>query len=323
MVQKGKLEAGTAALVMALNKVDLPTLGNPTMPTLSAMPHDKTNCMDRIPAFAKINLFLIIVGRAQGFHQLQSLFQTVSLADEIGFEEVGSTHGKNVATISGADFPSNLILKAYELLADDFRSNLPSLSINLKKNIPIAAGLGGGSSNAAATLVYLNQKYKLGISVEQLKLYGAKLGSDVPFFIEGGTQLVTGRGEICNPVMAVPSAWVLLVNPRVPCSTPLVFKNYTESKKEFSKPIEFDFLQRPYTWEQLKTYLKNDLLEAAITVVPQIREIIQQLESTQALYAGLSGSGATCFGIYKTRDQAENAYKQFESALFRFVGMLS
>jgi 4-diphosphocytidyl-2-C-methyl-D-erythritol kinase len=288
------------------------------MPTLNAMTHDKTNRMDRIPAFAKINLFLNIVGRAQGFHQLQSLFQTVSLADEIGFAEVESMRRENEATISGPDFQSNLILKAYELLADDFGSKLPSLSIDLKKNIPVAAGLGGGSSNAAATLVYLNQKYKLGISVEQLKLYGTQLGSDVPFFIEGGTQLVTGRGEICNPVVAVPPAWVLLVNPGMPCSTPLVFKNYAESQKVFSEPIDFSFLQQPYTWEQLKPYLKNDLLEAAIAVVPQIREIIQQLESTQALYAGLSGSGATCFGVYLTKAEAERAYEKI-NAPFKFL----
>lgn len=259
--------------------------------------------MTTIKSYAKLNLFLRVIGKQGGYHLLQSLMQTIDLHDEITFEESKDFHFSANNPLLSND---NLIVKAFVTLQNDF-PKIPEQKITLIKNIPVAAGLGGGSSNAAATLNYLNQKYELKLSTQKLRDYAATLGSDVPFFIEGGTQLAEGRGELLTVLPKLPKKYFLLVNPNKPCPTGAVFKNvndFTDMKnyEELSKNID-SFVQ----------FLANDLTLPAMKVVPEIKIIIDHLKSAKGCeYAGLSGSGATCFAIFSNKAAAQNAYNAWD-----------
>ncbi len=254
---------------------------------------------ESIFSFAKLNLFLRVIGKQGGFHLLQSLMQTIDLHDEITFEESKDFHFSANNPLLSND---NLIVKAFVTLQNDF-PQIPEQKITLIKNIPVAAGLGGGSSNAAATLNYLNQKYALNLSVEKLKNYGATLGSDVPFFIEGGTQLAEGRGELLTVLPKLPKKYFLLVNPNKPCPTGDVFKNVNDftDMKNYSE-LEIDIAK-------FSKFLANDLTLPAMKVVPEIKIMIDHLKAAPGCeYAGLSGSGATCFAIFSNQHDCQNAY---------------
>jgi len=259
--------------------------------------------MTTIKSFAKLNLFLRVIGKQGGYHLLQSLMQTISLHDEIIFEESKVFHfSANDPTLSN----DNLIVKAFVILQNDF-PQIPDQKIILMKNIPVAAGLGGGSSNAAATLNYLNQKYALKLSTEKLKDYAATLGSDVPFFIEGGTQLAEGRGELLSILPKLPKKYFLLVNPNKPCPTGSVFKNVTD----FTDMRNYEELSQNI--DSFSKFLTNDLTLPAMKVVPDIKIIIDHLKSARGCeYAGLSGSGATCFALFSNQADSQNAYNAWD-----------
>jgi len=264
---------------------------------------DYTSFVTIIKSYAKLNLFLRVIGKQGGYHLLQSLMQTIDLHDEIIFEESKEFHFSSNNPLLSND---NLIVKAFVTLQNDF-SQIPDQKITLIKKIPVAAGLGGGSSNAAATLNYLNQKYTLKLSTEKLKDYAATLGSDVPFFIEGGTQLAEGRGELLTVLPKLPKKYFLLVNPNKPCPTAAVFKNVTDftDMKNYSE-LETDI-------RQFLKFLANDLTLPAMKVIPEIKIIIDHLKAAKGSeYAGLSGSGATCFAIFSNKTDAQNAYNAWD-----------
>jgi 4-diphosphocytidyl-2-C-methyl-D-erythritol kinase len=259
--------------------------------------------MPIIRSYAKLNLFLRVIGKQGGYHLLQSLMQTIDLHDEITFEESKDFHFSASNPLLSND---NLIVKAFVTLQNDF-PQIPDQKITLIKNIPVAAGLGGGSSNAAATLNYLNQKYALKLSTQKLKDYAAALGSDVPFFIEGGTQLAEGRGELLTVLPELPEKYFLLVNPNKLCPTGAVFKNVTDftDMKNYSE-LETDI-------SKFFQFLVNDLTLPAMKVVPEIKIIIDHLKAARGCeYAGLSGSGATCFAVFSNKADSQNAYNAWD-----------
>ena len=166
-----------------------------------------------LQAYAKINLTLeVLAKRPDGYHEISTILQTISLADTLTFEPSANLDFR--CDVSSLKTPDNLVLKAARLLQETTGSNKGAI-INLTKRIPIAAGLGSGSTDAAATLVGLNQLWELNLSLDKLTEPAAKLGSDVAFFLYGGTALAKGRGEQITPLPPAPEHWLVLLKPAI------------------------------------------------------------------------------------------------------------
>lgn len=275
----------------------------------------------RVLAPAKINLHLEVLGlRADGFHELAMLMQSLDLADELLLAP--SADGRITLTIDRDDLPSdggNLIVRAAELLRG--RAGLPELGarLQLRKRIPIGAGLAGGSSDGAAALVGLNRLWGLGFSAEALHGFAAELGSDLPFCLEGGTRLCFGRGEILEPagLPALPPLGVLLIkDPTVSVSTPWAYGRCRELRGDFYLECEEDFAQRREALRQGPLLaalrgerplppLRNDLQAVVEPEVESVRLGLTLLrEQGEALVVAMSGSGPSLFGLYADAEQA-------------------
>jgi 4-diphosphocytidyl-2-C-methyl-D-erythritol kinase len=244
----------------------------------------------------KINLGLHIINkRDAGYHDLETVFLPVPFTDVL---EIGVLHLGGVGHMDVTGLPintgDNLCTKAYNLLKQNF-PNLPEVQIHLHKVIPLGAGLGGGSSDAAFTLQLLNQKFNLKLKTEQLLDYALRLGSDCPFFIINKPCLATSRGEILQPVSIDLSNYkLLIVNPRIHIDTGWAFSNVTPGRPAVSIK---EIIEEPVeTW---KGHLQNDFEALVFAVYPQIKKIKEDMYSNGAVYASLSGSGSTVYGIFK------------------------
>ncbi len=248
----------------------------------------------------KINLGLNIINkRPDGYHDLETVFYPIAIKDilEIITDQHQNESGNIIYTASGikvdGELSNNLCCQAYLLLKKDF-PQLPSIKMHLHKRIPMGAGLGGGSADAAFTLTLLNQKYQLGLNQEQLIDYALQLGSDCPFFIINKPCLGKGRGEQLSEIdIDLSNYQFLIVNPGIHISTAWAFSKIKPSRALY--PIEETIFLPIGQW---KSMLMNDFEEPVICEYPEIREIIHQLYQSGAVYASLSGSGSTVFGIY-------------------------
>ncbi|MEQ1799144.1 MAG: 4-(cytidine 5'-diphospho)-2-C-methyl-D-erythritol kinase [Lacibacter sp.] len=262
----------------------------------------------------KINLGLQILNkREDGFHNLETVFYPIPLRDAL--EVIRLTDDKTVAnvnfkstglTIEG-DSHNNLCIKAYDLLKKDFPA-LPSIQMHLHKTIPMGAGLGGGSSDGAFALKLLNEKFQLGLSIHQLINYALQLGSDCPFFIINKPAFATGRGELLEEISLDLSAFhFAIVNPGIHVNTGWAFAqlNLNNDSGRFERPdskhpVLKTIIQQPIsTW---KNQLINDFEEPVSKAHPEIAFIKQQLYDAGALYASMTGSGSTVYGIF-SREQ--------------------
>ena len=259
----------------------------------------------------KINLGLFITDRrADGFHNLASVFYPIEWNDAIEIELNPSSKAKidlieygNSVTKNASE---NLCVKAYNLL--DTKFNLPSIKLHLFKTIPTGAGLGGGSANASNTLKLLNSFFDLKISIEELKNYASQLGSDCAFFIDNTPAFVTRRGENIKPINLNLSHYsILLIKPAVHISTTDAFSKIT------STPIDFDLekaiLLNPIN--EWKNFLRNDFEKGAILNNPIIGEIKNAMYQWGALFASMSGSGSSVFGIFDAYEKAEQVAKKY------------
>jgi 4-diphosphocytidyl-2-C-methyl-D-erythritol kinase len=245
----------------------------------------------------KINLGLsILEKRNDGFHSLETVFYPAALNDIL--EITNSQQQENVAfSNSGNPIPgdvsTNLCKKAYDLLKADF-PQLPPVKIHLHKNIPIGAGLGGGSSDGAFALTILNELFQLKLTKEKLIEYAAQLGSDCPFFILNKACHATGRGEIMQPISINLDPYTMaLIHPSIPISTAWAFQQITPFIKE--KSIA-EIIQQPIkTW---KEELINDFENPVFKAHPQLAAIKNYLYDQGAIYASLSGSGSSLFGLF-------------------------
>lgn len=232
-------------------------------------------------AYAKINIGLDIVGiRADGYHLVDMVMQTVDLYDELDIAP--RDDGKVVLICDDPDVPTdekNLAYKAARALLPE--GDKRGVTINLRKNIPSQAGLGGGSSDAASALVSINLIYGLGRTDEELERIGAGIGADVPFFIKGGCQCCRGIGEILSPAEDDHGDFVIIVKPEVGASTKEVYAAY-------------DCLEK-------KPETANVLEEVTARMHPVINEIKEILVKSGATYAGMSGSGTAVFGIFREK----------------------
>ena len=251
----------------------------------------------------KINLGLKVLGkRPDGFHDIESVFYPVPIRDAL---EVIHTH-KSIDTLkfssSGYQISSsedNLCIKAYKLITANFGS-LPSFQMHLHKAIPIGAGLGGGSANAAFTLKLLNQDLALNLSTEKLLEYAMLLGSDVPFFILNKPCFTKGRGEILHPIPLDLSGFkIIVVYPGIHISTAWAFSQLSLTGTISlinTFPISEIVKQPPANWNQ---HLTNDFEPIVFNQYPEIKEIKRTLSEAGATYCSMSGSGSTVYALFQ------------------------
>lgn len=252
----------------------------------------------------KINLGLhILRKREDGFHDLETVFYPIPLTDalevihepniqkQINFSSSGKA-------INGKE-EDNICIKAYQLLKKDF--DLPPVKIHLHKTIPVGAGLGGGSSNGAFMLLLLNKKFALNISEEQLIDYALRLGSDCPFFIKNKACYATRRGEKLIPIQLDLSRYkIILVNPGIYINTGWAFSQIYTSENRTSL---LEIIQQPI--ENWKVELSNDFEDAVFQHHSPIKEIKEKLYSNGAVYASMSGTGSTVFGLFEKENTPE------------------
>ncbi|HHT9152347.1 MAG TPA: 4-(cytidine 5'-diphospho)-2-C-methyl-D-erythritol kinase [Candidatus Hypogeohydataceae bacterium YC40] len=268
----------------------------------------------KLQAHAKINLFLEVLGKRQdGYHEIETVMQEIGLADTLEIEESGSTAGdKGIElTCTDPDLPSNegnLVWKAAKLFQEELRINR-GVRINLKKSIPVGAGLGGGSSDAATVLKGLDTLWRTGIGNERLMEMASRLGSDVPFFILGGTAVCRGRGERVNP-LKVSSGYhdyyYTLLYPGIKISTAIVYNNLKIDLTKSCKDVNLLFAAlETGNAASLGQLLFNRLEAVAFGLYPELQEIKTLLESYRPCGVLLSGSGSCIYGLYETRREAE------------------
>jgi 4-diphosphocytidyl-2-C-methyl-D-erythritol kinase len=264
---------------------------------------------------AKLNLVLDVLGkRPDGYHELRTIFERISLSDQITLarNRSGKIHIRcNHPHVPCG--PQNLVYQAAKLLSGDF-SISEGLNINIIKNIPVAAGLAGGSSNAAAVLSGLNRLWQLGLSNAQLVKYAARLGSDVAFFLYNTAYaLGTGRGEIIKPLNVKTKLWHVLVTPRVKMHTPEVFArlklNLTNKRDNVN--ILLPFLRKG-DLVPLAGALANDLEPAILSLRPDFIKLKKKFIDAGALGACFSGSGPSVFALAESQPHAVSLRAQFD-----------
>lgn len=245
-------------------------------------------------AHAKLNLFLRVVGRrADGFHELETLFQSIDLADELTFapgRELTLTGGSEAAPPG----PENLVLRAAAALRE--ATGCPhGAAIHLEKRVPVGAGLGGGSSDAAATLRALNRLWDLRLPRERLLEIAARLGSDVPFALRGGTAVGRGRGELLEP-LPTPALWLALARPSFGVPTPQAYRLFRPAPA--AAPLG-SFLAALASGEpeRIAPLLRNDLEAGVFSQWPELTALRERLLAAGALGARMTGSGSVLFGV--------------------------
>lgn len=267
-------------------------------------------------ASAKVNLTLKVgpVGQ-DGFHPLQSLVVFADWEDQVSI----SGHERLVLGVSGPRLkdlenePVNLALKAAYALRAVAEAGELGAKIHLKKHLPIAAGLGGGSADAAAALRALNRYWDLGLSLKDMAQIGSVVGSDVPACVYSKPLMMSGRGETVKPLMAWPRMSGVLVNPGVPVSTADVFRQYDASNPVALGPVEAVNAGDFKTAIQIIKAQSNDLQSTACAICPEIETVLDELNNTNdCVLARMSGSGASCFALYETAGQSEVAAQRLE-----------
>jgi len=250
---------------------------------------------------AKINIGLYITEkREDGFHNIETIFYPINFSDILEIHKSSGDKGTysfvNYGTPINCSDENNLILKAYKLLSDKY--NLPAIDIYLQKIIPMGAGLGGGSADAAYMISCLNSYFKLNLPKELLKKYAENLGSDCPFFIENTACFASGKGEILENIdLSLENYKLVLVEPECKVSTSYAYANIIPQK------AKFDLRELPQLKiEEWKNNITNDFEANIFKVYPEISDIKEALYKAGAIYASMSGSGSTVYGIFPKKD---------------------
>ncbi|PIQ10917.1 MAG: 4-(cytidine 5'-diphospho)-2-C-methyl-D-erythritol kinase [Ignavibacteriales bacterium CG18_big_fil_WC_8_21_14_2_50_31_20] len=268
-----------------------------------------------IKAPAKINVGLNIVSkRADGFHNLETIFYQIhDLFDELIFEKSNKLElilidkNENLET-------DNIIIKAIKLLEQKTRQKLTP-KITLKKNIPIGAGLGGGSSDAASTLKAINELYKLNYSTEELKSFALELGSDVPLFLCNYPTIGKNRGELLEKTELKIDYPILLVNPGIHISTKEAFSNIIPKQNLFNYSEIYE--HEISVWNRK---LVNDFETSVFNRYPEIEKIKTKLNENGAMFSLMSGTGSTVYGIFESYEKAKTVAELFPKLYFVFIG---
>lgn len=265
-------------------------------------------------AHAKINLSLDVLGRREnGYHEVKMIMQTLNLCDDLTFEKLSAGEGVRLYTNSDmlnaeqASGTDNLIIKAAKKLSE-YTNQSFDVKITLNKYIPIAAGMAGGSADAAATLRGLNKLFELGLSVDALKEIAVKIGADVPFCVTGGLALSEGIGEILTQLSPLPSLPVVICKPNVFVSTKDVYQAFDSEDKVNHPDVDrmVDAIKK-YDYKTVVSLMGNVLEPVTVSTHPVISEIEKAIEDNGALRAMMSGSGPTVFGLFESVSKAQEA----------------
>lgn len=265
-------------------------------------------------AYAKINLYLDILNRRRdGYHNVETIFQSVSLADVLSFSKRTSGVFLECSTPALDDGSANLAYRAAALLQE--RTGVSQgVYLYLQKQIPIAAGLAGGSANAAATLAALNYLWELGLSKGQLQRLALELGSDVPYCLVGGTQAATRRGEDLHATPPLPPTWFLLLHPPLAVSTPRIYNSprleKNTSKRFAGKTSGFRRAIEALERGDFSEAVFNRMEGPVFADYPQLAEGKRRLLAAGCSAAAMSGSGPTLFGVCRSRDHATHVAEQ-------------
>ena len=263
---------------------------------------------------AKINLTLDVTGKLEnGYHTLSMIMQSIDVCDELSFEK---TADETILFSMNKELPDkipaekNLVYKAAKLMKNTFKI-YGGFKIHLTKNIPAAAGLAGGSSDCAATLIGINELCGLGLDIEKLCEIGVKLGADVPFCIRKGTMLAEGIGEILTPLTPLTGIPVLLIKPNISISTPYVYKHLKLNELDYhpDNKAVISYI-KDKNIKKIAASLSNVLETVTIPENPIIAELKRYLTEIGAIGSLMSGSGPTTFGIFKNMETAKKAYEK-------------
>lgn len=263
----------------------------------------------RLKAMGKINLGLDVVRkREDGYHEVRMIMQTVGLYDKLTIQisdEPGVRLKTNLSFLPVNQ--DNLICKAAVLLQEEFGLK-KGLDIELQKFLPVAAGMAGGSTDAASTLIGLNKLFDLGLSGRDLMKRGVKLGADVPYCVIGGTALCEGIGEILTPLPNVPKGYVLIAKPGISVSTKFVYGNLRANELKEHPDIDGQIKAiEEGNFAKMAGLCGNVLETVTIPAHPIIQEIKEFMMKEGAVMSMMSGSGPTVFGLYDDKEKAENA----------------
>ena len=284
-------------------------------------------------ANAKINLHLEVLGiRSDGFHELAMVMQSINLCDQL---KMIKSEGNNITLKSNnkeiSNGPENLIVKAAMLLRSEVGNRQLGVQIELEKNIPIGAGLAGGSADAAATMVGLNKLWDLNLEIKELEKISKKIGSDIPFCISGGRQICFGRGEVLEKLKLSPFdlGIILVKDPSIQVSTPIAYKKYKEQFGHTYLEDDRDFeikrsLLRADDWSDdflfnNRTEIQNDLQKTICPMAPEVETSLKILSGLPgSRLVSMSGSGPSCFALFPNYEYANKVLKdhidEFERA---------
>ena len=283
-----------------------------------------------IKAPAKINTYLEVLGlRPDGYHEIAMVMEKIALHDVIMLQEISSGIELVIEGSSddGMNAEKNLVWRAAKAFKE-ITGEKSGVRISLKKMIPIAAGLGGGSSDAASTLLGLNELWKKGLSKEKLAEIGSKLGADVPFFCYDGAAFVEGIGDKVTPLnRTLPKMYILLINPGFAVSTPWVYKQWDNLPKNKDKTLgshvkdeciqgltvaSLDARVPPLfeTFRDVTANLKNDLEEVTVSAYPEVGKIKEFLSENRADGVMMSGSGPSVFGLFEDKKSRDLAFSK-------------
>lgn len=258
---------------------------------------------------AKINIGLNITEkRADGYHNLESVFYPIPLKDALeivpSFDKQNHSFHFSGITIDG-DPEKNLVAKALRLLQKNH--HLSALDVYLEKTIPFGAGLGGGSADAAFMLKLLNDFFKLNLSTSELEKYASEIGADCPFFIQNSPAFASGIGDVLTPIeLSLKGFFLVLIKPDIHISTPEAYSLITPQVPEFSIK---DWIKKPIT--EWKDKIVNDFEKNIFVKYPVIADIKSELYRQNALYASMSGSGSSVFGIFENAVDLSGYFKDY------------
>ncbi|MFC4323941.1 4-(cytidine 5'-diphospho)-2-C-methyl-D-erythritol kinase [Litchfieldia salsa] len=262
-----------------------------------------------VKAPAKINLALDVIGkRSDGYHEVKMIMTTIDLADRIELVEIPEDTIKIVSHSRYVpDDNRNLAFQAANLLKKRFNINR-GVAITIMKTIPVAAGLAGGSSDAAATLRGLNKLWNLQLSIDELAEIGAEIGSDVSFCVYGGTALATGRGEKIKHIESPPHCWIILAKPSIGVSTADVYKNL--SLEHVNHPDVDGMINaiKEHDYSEICKLVGNVLEDVTLKMHPEVAHIKEQMKKFGADAVLMSGSGPTVFGLVQHESRMQRIY---------------
>lgn len=274
----------------------------------------------QLNAYAKINLGLDVIGkRPDGYHEVRMIMQTIGLHDKLS---INTIHNPNIKMKTNLPFlpvnDKNIVYKAVSLIKEKYQIK-EGIYINLKKRIPVSAGLAGGSTDAAAALIGMNKLFGLDLSLENLMDIGVTLGADVPYCLIGGTALSEGIGEKLTSLPPFPDSNILIVKPNINVSTKKIYGNFDLSKVENHPNIDGIITGiKDNNLQEATNHFANVLETVTVKMHPKINIIKETMLNQGALTSLMSGSGPTVFGIFDDNKKAQDAFYHFKTSNFRY-----